>query len=174
MVNVSVFAGSKLGNNPKFKKHAEEVAELLNKKKANIYFGGRASGLMGVVAKKARELGTKVAGFITDRDIFLERECDQAIRVTDTTEQQKRLNSAGDIAVALPGSGMTLAEMFSWLVDNYNKGTKKTLAVLNTDGYYNDLLKFFKRVQKEGMSDQAKPSRLMIANNPQELAKMID
>jgi uncharacterized protein (TIGR00730 family) len=116
---VCVFAGSGVGNDPRFAAAARELGAALAARDLGLVFGGEATGLMGAVADGAIEAGGNAIGVIPRflADIGIPHPGAE-IRLVDTLGERKQLMA--DLAagfVALPGGLGTLdelTEMVTW------------------------------------------------------------
>lgn len=61
-MNITVYCGSKTGNDPEFSKVAIELGEWIGKDGHSLVYGGSDVGLMGIVANTAMENGARAIG----------------------------------------------------------------------------------------------------------------
>ncbi len=116
---VCVFAGSGVGNDPRFATAARELGAALAARDLGLVFGGESVGLMGAVADGAIEAGGEVIGVIP---AFLAEigslHPGAEMRVVDTLGERKA--AMADLSagfVTLPGGLGTLdelTEMVTW------------------------------------------------------------
>ena len=64
MQRVSVFCGSRTGNDPLIIRQAELLGELLARKGVELVYGGTRVGIMGVLADSVLSHGGKVVGIM--------------------------------------------------------------------------------------------------------------
>ena len=50
MKNISIFCGAHEGNNPAYAEEAKNIAEIIEKKRINVVFGGGNVGLMKIAS----------------------------------------------------------------------------------------------------------------------------
>jgi uncharacterized protein (TIGR00730 family) len=110
---VCVFAGSGVGNDPRFAAAAHALGATLAARDLGLVFGGESVGLMGAVADGAIEAGGEAIGVIPT---FLAEVGSlhpaAEIRIVDTLGERKQLMA--DLAagfIALPGGLGTLDEL---------------------------------------------------------------
>ena len=110
-----------------------------------LVYGGSNLGLMGAVAKSVLESGSNVIGVLPK--VFEDRVQHPNLTeliVTDTMHQRKaKMFELSDGFIALPGGFGTfeeLLEMLTWSQIGYST---KPCGILNVNGYYDELLKFF-------------------------------
>ena len=155
--SVCVYCGSKPGLEPQFAQVAQQVGQWIGEHGGQLVYGGGKAGLMGVVAQATIEAQGQVVGIIPKA--LMEREmaftqCQELI-VVDTMHERKRLMAErSDVFMALPGGIGTLEELFevwTWRQLGYHD---KPIGILNTAGYFNQLLAFLKSsVTQELLSD---------------------
>ncbi|MGF1428894.1 TIGR00730 family Rossman fold protein [Kitasatospora sp. LaBMicrA B282] len=152
-MRVTVYAGSALGNRAAYREAAALFAKELVAAGHEIVYGGGAAGLMGVVADAALAAGGRVTGVIPQH--LVEAEVAHRgltrLHVVDTMHQRKQLMAdLADAFVALPGGVGTVEEIFevwAWLVLGRHT---RPLALLNTEGYWDRLLRMNCRMAASG------------------------
>lgn len=142
--SVTIFCGSKSGNNTLFEKAAAELGTALAEKKIDLIYGGGAKGIMGAVANSALTAGARVTGIIPQVLIDWERQhtsLTEVIITHDMHERKKLLYEKGMAGIVLPGGFGTLDEMFEMLTWNQLSIHNKKIYILNTAGFYDHLIK---------------------------------
>jgi cytokinin riboside 5'-monophosphate phosphoribohydrolase len=126
-----------------------------------LIYGGGNAGLMGVVARAVQAGGGYVVGVIPEfmqvRELAF-TEADELILVATMRERKRIMAERATAFVTLPGGIGTLEELTEILTERYLGLSTKPLVLVNQDGYYDDLLKFFGRMVEEkfkspGLSD---------------------
>ena len=145
MINrsVTVFCGSKSGNNPLFEKEAAGLGSALAEKKFHLFYGGGSKGIMGALANSALAAGASVTGIIPQVLIDWERQhqsLTQVIITNDMHERKKMLYEKGMAGIVLPGGFGTMDEMFEMLTWNQLSIHNKKIYILNTAGFYDHLI----------------------------------
>ena len=145
MINrsVTVFCGSKSGNNPLFEKEAAGLGSALAEKKFQLFYGGGSKGIMGALANSALAAGASVTGIIPQVLIDWERQhqsLTQVIITNDMHERKKMLYEKGMAGIVLPGGFGTMDEMFEMLTWNQLSIHNKKIYILNTAGFYDHLI----------------------------------
>ena len=151
--SVCVYCGSRTGNDPAFEAAAREVGRQIGLRGWQLVYGGGSTGLMGAVADAALAHGASVIGVIPHR--LVQRELGHPgltdLQVVDTMHERKhRMAMQSDAFVALAGGIGTMEEIFevwTWRQLGYHH---KPMGLLNTAGYYDDLLKFIDRSRDAG------------------------
>lgn len=126
-----------------------------------LVYGGGNAGLMGSVARAVKENGGRVVGIIPD--FMIERElafhaADELVTVATMRERKRLMAERADAFVTLPGGIGTLEELSEIMTERYLNLTHKPVVLVNQDGFYDDLLRFFERMVAErfkstGLSD---------------------
>lgn len=149
---IGVFMGSQNGKTPIFHEIAVAVGQKLAENNYNLVYGGSASGLMGTVAKSAKEAGAYVTGIHPDGIIPEQAGPDLAddyIRVPDMDTRKRMMFDQADAFLFLPGGMGTLEELgqvLSWTkLGIYDK----PIVVLNVEGYYDGLSSWIEKSAHE-------------------------
>lgn len=144
MKYIAIFCGSSLGINPVFAEQAELLGRELVKHGYGIVYGGGNVGLMGAVADSVLDAGGEVIGVIPEFLSLKELEhlaITQVHRVKTMSERKDMMNELCDGVITLPGGFGTLDEYFEMLTLGQLSQHKKGVALLNTEGYYDSLIK---------------------------------
>ncbi len=151
--SVAVFCGSRLGNDPLYEQHARELGTLLGQKKITMVYGGGNKGLMGAIANAALEQDGKVIGVMPELLVEFEQQhlglTDLHI-VADMHVRKKTMYDLSDAAIVLPGGNGTLDELFEMITWNILSIHNKKIILLNTAGFYNQLLGHINQMQVKG------------------------
>lgn len=149
-----VFCGSQSGNNPRFAEDARALGALLAQAQIQLVFGGGKIGLMGEVADAVLAAGGEVIGVMPR--LLVERErahlgLTELITVESMAERKQLMADRSDAFLALPGGLGTLDELFEMMTWNQIGIHQKPCFVLNSDGYYSELLAFIQKGQRAGL-----------------------
>jgi uncharacterized protein (TIGR00730 family) len=174
--SVAVFCGSKEGNHPIYMQHATELGRLIAVLKLKLVYGGGKRGLMGAVADGVLQYDGTVMGVIpkvlTDREHQHDGLTELAI-VSDMHSRKKMMYDMCDAAIILPGGFGTLDELFEMLTWNQLKIHDKKIYFLNSNGFYNHLIKHLKYTHKEGFLYESLEQRIIFCNTPVEIFNII-
>ncbi len=102
--SVTIFCGSKLGNNPLYAQHAKALGALLVQHAIHLVYGGGNNGLMGIVANEVISRGGNVTGVMPQMLVSKEVAHDNltAMHITeDMHERKKLLFSLAEAAIIL-------------------------------------------------------------------------
>ena len=151
--SLAVFCGSKKGNNPIYSQHAAQIGIILARQNITLVYGGGNVGIMGTLADSVIENGGKVVGIIPKVMLEWEREhgnLTELIVSDDMHARKKSLYTMCDAALILPGGYGTLDELFEILTWNQLLIHDKRIFILNSDGFYDHLLKHIQQLKEEG------------------------
>jgi uncharacterized protein (TIGR00730 family) len=173
---MAVFCGSKSGNNPLFVSHAKELGYILADKKISLIYGGGNNGIMGAVANAVLEKNGKVIGiipqFLTDWEHH-HQGISELIIVESMHIRKKLLYEKCDAAIILPGGFGTLDELFEMLTWNQLNIHNKKIFILNTAGFYDQLIAHSKIMQQENFLYDTIEQRITIIYSPEEIINYI-
>ncbi len=176
MKNISIFCGAHEGKNPKYAQSAKIISEAIAKKGINVVFGGGNVGLMKIISDTALDNGVEVLGISLKSLHALELANPRLneIVVTDTLLDRKdEFMSRSDAFIVLPGGVGSLDELAEIMASNQLGIINKPVGILNTEGYYDHLLKWFDRAVEEGFISSANLKELLVSDNPEELVDLV-
>jgi len=111
---VCVYCGASDRTAAKYTEAAWEMGEAIARQRWTLVWGGSKTGLMGAVARGAKESGGRVVGvlpeFIRQWEVAYE-EADELMTVTTMHERKMLLQARSDAFVILPGGLGTLDEL---------------------------------------------------------------
>ena len=176
MKNISIFCGAHEGKNPKYAQSAKIISEAIAKKGINVVFGGGNVGLMKIISDTALDNGVDVLGISLKSLHALELANPRLneIVVTDTLLDRKdEFMSRSDAFIVLPGGVGSLDELAEIMASNQLGIINKPVGILNTEGYYDHLLKWFDKAVEEGFISSANLKELLVSDNPKELVELV-
>jgi len=149
---ITIFCGSRDGNDPAYTRQARELGMLMSAKGLRIIFGGGRKGLMGALADGVLEGGGLVTGVIPRA--LMEWEAHHTglteLIITESMHERKTLlYKLCDAAIVLPGGFGTLDEMFEILTWNQLNLHDRKVFVLNTNGFYDHLHHHMQRMAEQ-------------------------
>jgi uncharacterized protein (TIGR00730 family) len=175
--SLCVFCGSRSGSNPAFVAAARETGRLLGERGIRLVYGGGSLGMMGAVADGCLEAGGEVIGIIPDFLMNLElghRGVTRLEIVPDMLERKERMAELSDAFLTLPGGIGTLDELFEMLTWVRLAVHAKPNALLNVDGFYDELISFCHRTQVEGgFISEANAKNLIVSTSIPELLDLL-
>jgi uncharacterized protein (TIGR00730 family) len=165
VTTVCVFCGSSPGDDPAFTLAAAQLGHGLAARGASLVYGGASVGLMGVVADAVLAGGGKATGVITEalagHEIAHATLSDLLI-VTTMHERKARMSELSDSFVMLPGGFGTYEEFMESVTWAQLGIHDKRCAVLNVDGFFDELLEFLAHAVESGFIKQRQLDRVLI------------
>lgn len=169
-----VYCGSATGHDPVYAKAARELGLAIAQRGMSLVYGGGHVGLMGIVADAALAAGAKVTGVIPTALMDSEvghTQLTELRAVKDMHERKALMAELADGFVALPGGIGTLEELFevmTWLQLGYHR---KPVGLLNTQGFYDDLLRMLNKQRDTGF---LKPAHHALLITEADTAALLD
>ena len=145
MKRLAVYCGSASPEDPRYISLAYDVGAELAARGIGLVYGGGKLGLMGAVAKGAKDAGGHVIGIIPEALVRAEvanHDCDELVTVSGMHERKQRFTDLSDGFVTIPGGVGTMDELWeaiSWSQLGYHT---KPVGLLNAFGFYDHLLAF--------------------------------
>ena len=167
--SVCVYCGSRSGVSPAFVQVARDVGQWIGHHQGQLVYGGGNNGLMGVVAQATADSGGRVVGIIPKALQTKEntRTACTELHVVDTMHERKHMMAErADVFLALPGGIGTFEEFFevwTWRQLGYHD---KPIGLLNTEGYYEGLLKFASSSVAQGFLSDWQMDLIRVGSQP--------
>jgi len=147
-----------------------EVADALGRQMVargwGLVYGGGNAGLMGAVARAAKGAGGTVVGiipeFMKSRELAF-TDAEELITVENMRERKRLMEERASAFLALPGGIGTLEELTEIMTLRYINRMHKPIVLLNQNGFYDDLLRFFERMTTERFKSAGLKSVLTVA-----------
>ncbi len=153
MRSIVVFCGSSEGNDPQILKSAEILGQTLAKRNIALVYGAAKIGVMGRIASAVLNEGGKVIGVIPDflmlREVYHDG-LTELIITKNMHERKLKMHELSDGVIALPGGFGTLEEFFEMITWAQLGLHQNPIGILNTNGFYNNLLKMLLRMVEKG------------------------
>jgi uncharacterized protein (TIGR00730 family) len=153
MKRIAVYCGSNKGTRPEYVAAAQQLGALIAQARIELVYGGGCVGLMGAVADAALEHGGHVIGVIPEKLVIKEvvHEKLPDLRVVKTMHERKALMAElAEGFIALPGGYGTMEELFEVLAWSQLGWHRKPFGLLNTAGFYRQLMAFLDHTVREG------------------------
>ncbi|GAY57523.1 hypothetical protein CUMW_180110 [Citrus unshiu] len=169
---VCVFCGSNSGNRKIFSDAALDLATQLVERKINLVYGGGSVGLMGLVSQTIFDGGCHVLGVIPKALVPIEisgQTVGDVLIVSDMHERKAEMARRADAFIALPGGYGTMEELLEMITWSQLGIHDKPVGVLNVDGYYDSLLRFFDKGVEEGFIKSSARNIVISAKNARDL-----
>jgi uncharacterized protein (TIGR00730 family) len=169
---ICVFCGSSDGNDPAINQAAISLGEAFVKYNITLVYGAAKIGIMGTIAKSVLKGHGSVIGIIPD---FLKMKevvhlgLTQLITTRNMHDRKLQMQELSDGFIALPGGFGTLEELFeiiTWLQLGLHS---KPIGLLNTNGFYDDLIKLMENMVKKGFVSIENYNLLLVDNEIENL-----
>lgn len=151
-LSFTIYCASSRKVDEKYFLAARALADELHKRNVHVIYGGGAVGLMGAIADRYIEKGGTITGVIPEFMVKIEwahPKVKDMIIVHDMHERKRKLIENTDAVIALPGGTGTLEELAEVITLKRLGKFFKPVLLLNTDGFYNPLNEFFKKMAEE-------------------------
>ena len=173
---ICTFCGSSVGANSKYLAEAKSLGLQMARGGWGLVYGGTSIGLMGATADAVLSGGGEVIGVLPlalqDREIA-HRGLNRLHLVASMHERKALMASLSDAFIALPGGYGTLDEFFeivTWAQLNIHS---KPCILINTDGYYDFLLRFLHHAVTEEFVRPANLSLVQVATDSADALRRI-
>jgi uncharacterized protein (TIGR00730 family) len=175
-MNICVFCGSSIGNDPVFGEAARELGYLIAKNSHNLVYGGGNVGLMGIVADSVLNNGGEVTGIIPK--FLMDREVGHSgitrLEVVQSMHQRKqRMADLSNAFVAMPGGWGTLEELAEILTWRQLGLINNPIILLNINNFFGPLITQLNGMHEAGFVRKEYLDNLMIASTPQAVLSLI-
>lgn len=175
-MNISVYCGASLGNNPLYIEAAKSLGKWIADNGHTLIYGGGKAGLMGVIADEVLLHNGEVIGiiptFLVDRELSHPNLTRLEI-VNSMSERKNKMIELGNCYIALPGGPGTLeeiSEVISWA----RIGQHQNPCILfNVDGYYDKLKDFYEDMVDNGFLTEADKKAMLFTNSFSEMEHYI-
>lgn len=174
--NVCVYSSSSNELTDKYYQDARELGVLMAKAGFNLIYGGGAVGTMFENAKAVKEFGGKVIGVIPEKlhNIGVGNpDCDELFITKCMRTRKQKLDDISDAAIALAGGFGTLEELSEMIVQKQLGYNSKAIVILNTDGFYDNLLKFFDLIIEQNFAITEACEFYYVAKTPYEAVEYL-
>ena len=105
---------------------------------------------------------------MTERELAF-HEADELVVVRTMRERKRIMAERADAFVTLPGGIGTLEELSEIMTERYLNLTTKPVVLLNQDGFYDDLLRFFERMVRENFKSSGMGQLCAVASTVEEV-----
>lgn len=170
MVNICVFASSSNNLEKNFYKDASELGRLIGQNGMNIVYGGSRLGMMYACASEVKSNGGKIIGVMPQRLYDMgygnSEDCEEFILTSGMRERKAKMDEISEGVIALAGGFGTLEEISEMIVQKQLGYNKKPIVLLNTNGFYNNLIKFFETIIDSKFAKKGTEELYYIAQTP--------
>lgn len=174
--SIAVYCASSNKLRTSFVEAAESLGGLIASAGLRLVYGDGGIGLMAAVARGALNKGGEVIGvipqFMVDQG-WNNPNSSQTI-ITETMHERKaKICEISDAMVALPGGIGTFEELLECLTWKQLGLHRNPIVILNTDGYYDHLLKCIDLMVEEQMMRPIHKQMFVVVDKPEEVLPAI-
>ena len=176
MRNIGVFCASSNKIDKIYFDAAEKFGKILADNNLICYTGAGNSGLMNAVQNSVLQNGGQCFGVIPQFMIdqkWCHTELSGTIVVKTMSERKTILRDKSDVAVFLAGGIGTFDEFFEILTLKQLGIFCKPIIILNTDNYYNELLKLLDKTINENFMQEEHKKMWQVVNFVEEILPAI-
>lgn len=175
--NVCVFASSSNFLEPCFYEAASALGTLIGQAGYNIVYGGSRLGLMYACASSVKQNSGKIIGIMPQKLVELEvgnpEDCEEFYLTEGMRERKAKLDECSDAVIALPGGFGTLEEISEMIVQKQLGYCDKPIVFLNTNGFYNNLIKFMDEIIDKKFAKPQTRDLYYVAATPKEAVNYV-
>ena len=168
MKKVAVFCGSSLGFKDIYKNEAIKLGNHFANNNIGLVYGGGKIGMMGILADTMLERKGEVIGVIPGllrNEEVAHTEITEMIVTKTMSKRKVEISKLVDGYIALPGGFGTLDEIFEALTLNQLGIEQKPVGILNTNGFFNHLIKQLDVMVAEGYLKQSNKEMLIVSES---------
>jgi len=168
--SVTVYCSSSNEIDPVFVDAAQNLGRIFAERHVQLVNGGGSVGLMGVMARSVHANGGRVVGVIPHALKNIEGVAYSAsdeLILTDTMRERKRIMfERSDGYVAMAGGYGTLEEFLEVLTLRKLGYHDKNIVLLNTSGFYDELIEFFRKMTTAGFARDSAEKYFKVVDRP--------
>lgn len=177
MINtVCVFASSCNYLDESYYTDAKELGRLLAENEMDMVYGGSCLGLMWACAQEVKNRGCRITGVMPEKlremDVFSDY-CDEFFVTPCMRSRKAKMDELSDALIALPGGFGTLEELSEMIVQKQLGYNQKAIVILNTNGFYDNLLRFFDDIIDKKFANKKAGKLYFVADTPFEAVKYL-
>jgi len=177
MKSIVIFCGSSEGNDLEILEAALELGKTLAERNITLVYGAAKIGVMGKVAQAALGNKGKVIGVIPDflmlREVYHDG-LSELIITKNMHERKLKMHELSDGIITLPGGFGTLEEFFEMITWAQLGLHQKPIGILNTNGFYDDLLKMLQKMVNQGFLKKENYDMILVDDDVQGLLKQME
>ena len=152
-MNITVYLGAAFGNDPCLQSEAEKLGAYIGQAGHTLVYGGSHNGLMGVLARSAKNNGARVIGvepqFFIDAG-FVNDDVDELYVTQTMSERKNKMIELGDAFIAFPGGTGTLEEISEIMAKCALRHLSAPCILFDLNDYYEGLRIQLKKNDRSG------------------------
>ena len=167
---ISVFASAANELDEIYYKDASTLGMLIGTSGYDLVYGGSHRGLMYAVAQAAKTNGADIYAVMpqkmADAGLANPEDCKEFYITKGMRERKAKLDEISDAVIAIAGGIGTLEEISEMMVQKQLSYSNKPTVILNTAGFYDDLIKFLYSMEKNKFTHGKISDIVYFANSP--------
>lgn len=174
-MNITVYSASSGQVPEKYVEAARELGRLIARGNHTLVNGAGRTGLMGAVTDACLAEGGRAVGIIPQFMVeqhWQHEGMTELIVTPDMHRRKERMAEMSDACIALPGGVGTLEELLEVITWKQLGLYVQPIVILNTDGYYDPLLKLLRRAVDERFMRSLHADIWRVAATPAEALKL--
>ena len=174
---ICVFASASNNVDKIYFQEAYKLGKLIAQNHYDLIYGASDLGLMGECANTAKQHGSEVTGVMPEKLYnygIKPGDCSKFILTKGMRERKAKMDELSQAVIALAGGFGTLEEISEMLVQKQLGYNNKPIVFLNTNGFYDNLIKFFDTVIGENFAHLSSKGLYFVANSAQEAINYIN
>ena len=176
--NICVFASAANDIAETYYKAAAKLGKVIADNGYNIVYGGSHRGLMYACAKAVKDNGGDIYAVMPKKmvDVGLANpeDCKEFHITEGMRERKAKLDEISDAAIAIAGGIGTLEEISEMMVQKQLGYSNKPTILLNTNGFYDNLVKFLHDMESERFTHGKISDVVYVANTPEDAIEYIN
>ena len=173
---ICIFASSSEKLDKIYYNDAYNLGVEIAKNNFNIVYGGSNLGLMGEITQAAKSHGSEITGVMPEKLYNFgihPGDCTKFILTKGMRERKAKMDELSQALIAIAGGFGTLEELSEMLVQKQLGYNNKPIVILNTNGFYNNLINFFNDIINKNFAPKETSNLYYIAKTPKEAIEYI-
>lgn len=175
--SISIFCASSPGFEEIWVQEAMKVGKYFAENNITLVYGGGRVGLMGAVADGCLAYQGKVIGviphFLNSKEIG-HNGVTELIEVENMHQRKLMMNDLCEGVIAMPGGFGTMEELFEMITWAQLGLHQKPVGILNTNGFYNHLIKFMDHMVEVGVLNIPNRNMLLVGDTIEDLVQQME
>ena len=175
-MKICIFCSANQQIDPDFFRMTEELGQWAAREGHTIVYGGVNQGLMECIGKAAHEAGGRTIGVIpriVEKSGRISDYVDIEMLCDNLSDRKQMMEDQSDVFVALPGGIGTIDELFTIAAAHTIGYHNKLVILYNMNGFWDSLIAMLDDLQQKGMVRGNWHDYIAVANNLEELARII-
>ncbi|OGK29525.1 Rossman fold protein, TIGR00730 family [Candidatus Roizmanbacteria bacterium RIFCSPLOWO2_01_FULL_42_14] len=180
-MRIGITLTSSLDIGQKYIDLTETVAKIFAQKSHGIVYGGTSYGMMKKLAEAYKQHGgTSLCGVLAEDLVAVTKnyekfdQLDEEYTVATMEDRKRKIIELSDAYLILPGGYGTFEEIGSIIGGQANKLYSKPIAIMNFEGFYDNLFTFLSEMHEKAFSRIAPEELFFSSDNLDEILKFYE